>query len=109
MSHDDYSNLMLHHAEKIVALITADAVHDPALHVGPAQAADRGLHAFCPGCELTTRIARLHEMDVAKDQTAPARRYNGKSARDSVKERVLAALEREEPDARAVIRGQGVR
>jgi hypothetical protein len=97
----EYSDLMLYHAEKIVALLTANAAHNPALHLTPAAATDAGLNAFCPGCELTTRIKRLYLLDINKDQTAVRRRI-GKSPRDEAFERVRTALSREEPEVNPV-------
>ena len=101
-----YEDLMIEHAERIVALLKDGAIHQAHLHTLPAAATDAGLSAFCPGCELIVRTKRLNDMASAKDDTAPQKRYGNKSRRDAVIEKYAARRQIEEPNAGPVARGR---
>jgi hypothetical protein len=90
---NEYTDLMLYHAEQIVVLLKANAAHNPALHSGNLSL------STCPGCELITRAKRLFQMVQAQDQTASGRRNGGKSNRDRVFEEIRGYQRSEEPDA----------
>ena len=95
----EYDDLALEYAERVVALLKANAAHQPHLHNLPAAATDAGLSAFCPGCELIVRAKRLHDMASAKDDTRAQKRFGNKSRRDSVFETYVARRQIEEPAA----------
>ena len=101
----EYDDLALEYAERVVALLKANAAHQPHLHNLPAAATDAGLSAFCPGCELIVRTKRLNEMASAKDDTRAQKRFGNKSRRDSVFETYVARRRIEEPNAPPIGRG----
>lgn len=102
----EYDDLMLEHAERVVALLQANATHQAHLHTLPAAATDAGLSAFCPGCELIVRSKRLNDMASAKDDTRAQKRYGNKSRRDAVLEQYVVRRRIEEPNAPPLARAR---
>ena len=102
---NEYEELLLENAERIVALLKANATHQSHLHELPAAAADKGLMSFCPGCELIVRTGRIKDMAEARDDKRAQKRYGNRSRRESVLAASVSRRAIEEPNAPPLGRG----